>query len=205
MSPTPPALNPSQTVERIREIIVGRHLERLEGRVSQIENEVLHRAPVESGPDLSIFEDRILASEAKIEALQEHSHRSDGGRQEIEELTENYRLEVQQLTSKIQRITAESADRSATQKVDGLEKRLAAWFPQWQDSVNKRLDQRDQSLVDRIETRLADLNRSVDERLENLESRIPKGIENRFERIAEAARALAESAASISNVSQSVK
>jgi len=35
MSTHPPLFNPSQAVERIREIIVGRHLERLEERIER--------------------------------------------------------------------------------------------------------------------------------------------------------------------------
>lgn len=36
MSPESPLINSSQTVERIREIIVGRHLDHLENRVSKL-------------------------------------------------------------------------------------------------------------------------------------------------------------------------
>lgn len=67
MSPTPPTLNPSQTVERIREIIVGRHLERLEGRITLLESAA---ETVEEGPAcLDRLEDRMLVSEARVEAL----------------------------------------------------------------------------------------------------------------------------------------
>ena len=64
MSPEAPPLNASQAVERIREIIVGRHLERLEQRLARLE---ASDAPVVSYPQL---DERVLLAEARVEALQ---------------------------------------------------------------------------------------------------------------------------------------
>ena len=76
MSPTPSPLNPSQTVERIREIIVGRQterLERLEQRVIRLETGV---PPAAAAPaPTARLEDRIFAHEAQLEALKENVHR----------------------------------------------------------------------------------------------------------------------------------
>ncbi|MGL4400689.1 MAG: hypothetical protein ACRCXD_12530, partial [Luteolibacter sp.] len=73
MSPTSSPLNPSQAVERIREIIVGRHLERLEQRVVRLES-ASAPAPLFSPPD-ALLEDRMFASEARVEALKENLRR----------------------------------------------------------------------------------------------------------------------------------
>jgi hypothetical protein len=197
MSPTPPTLNPSQTVERIREIIVGRHLERLEGRVSRLESAPV--APtIAPKPDTPIFEDRLLATEAKIEAFQDHVHRIDGVRHEVEQIADLHRQEAQQLALRIQRTAKESAEATAIPAVESMERKLGAWLTEWQRSLQVRLEERDQKLAAQFQADLMELRDSIESRIEDVESRVPRGIEERFDRIASAARVLAESAASFS-------
>lgn len=197
MSPTPPTLNPSQTVERIREIIVGRHLERLEGRVARLESkpEQVSAVPKDEAP---IFEDRLLVTEAKIEALQDHVHRIDGFRQESEQIAAAHRQEAQQLAAKIQEVARQKADATVFPAVQELETKLGAWLTEWQKSLHLRLEDRDQKLVARIHGDLAEFRGAIGKRIDDLEARVPEGVTDRLDRIAAAARALAESAASFS-------
>jgi DNA repair exonuclease SbcCD ATPase subunit len=202
MSPTPPTLNPSQTVERIREIIVGRHLEKLEGRVSRLESAP---APSISMPAYvpDIFEDRLLTTEARVEALQDHFHRIEGFREEAEQTASMHRQEAQRLASQINEISRKKAEATALPSVERLERRMGAWLTDWQKSVQSRLEIRDRDLVEKVRAELAelaDMGSGIEKRFAELESRVPSNIEDRFNRIAAAARALAESAASISTV-----
>ena len=196
MSPTPHTLNPSQTVERIREIIVGRQLERLEGRISRLES-----APVaaKDAPDTRLFEDRLLATEARVEALQEHAHRMEGAREDIERTAAMYREEAQRLASQIQEVAREKSAPSYIPEVGNLERKLGVWLTDWQKSMNSRLETRDRQLAESMRAELAALRDSLESRIDQLDSKVPANIDERFGRIAAAARALAESAGSFSN------
>lgn len=198
MSPTPPTLNPSQTVERIREIIVGRHLERLEGRVARLESRP-EPASSEIKKEAPIFEDRLMVSEAKIEALEDHVHRIEGFRQESEQRAAAQLHEAQQLAARIQEIARQKADETALPAVQALETKLGTWLTEWQKSLHLRLEDRDRKLVERIHGDLAEFREAIGKRMDDLESRVPEGVADRLDRIAVAARALAESATSFSN------
>ena len=73
------------------------------------------------------------------------------------------------------------------------------WLTDWQKSMNSRLESRDRNLTDRIRAELAAMKASIDTRISELEARTPLNVEERFNRIAAAARALAESAGSFGN------
>lgn len=200
MSPTPPTLNPSQTVERIREIIVGRHLEKLESRVARLESQPAHVAPKHTTvPD--IFEDRLLSTEARVEALQDHVHRFEGLREETERMAAMQRQEAQRLAMQIHEIAREKVESTAQPAVENLERKLGAWLTEWQKSLHLRLENRDRDLLEKVRSELAELRGGIEKRFADLESRVPVNVEDRFHRIAAAARALAESAASFSNPS----
>lgn len=197
MSPPPPTLNPSQTVERIREIIVGRHLEKLEGRVARLES-LPAPAATKPAPIPDIFEDRLLTTEARVEALQDHVHRIEGLREETERVSEMHRQEAQRLASQIHEIAREKAESAALPAVENLEQKLGTWLTEWQKSLHLRLESRDRDLLEKIRGEVADVREGIEKRFAELESRVPMNVEDRFNRIAAAARALAESAASFS-------
>lgn len=198
MSPTPTTLNPSQTVERIREIIVGRHLERLEGRISRLE--AVPRTPeAKPVPEAGRLEDRILANEARVEALQDHVHRLGGNHWDMEQTAAMYRQEAQRLSAQIQEVARERAAASASPAVGNLERKLGVWLTDWQKSMDSRLESRDRDLTARMRAELSAMKDSTESRFSELESRVPPNLEERFSRIAAAARALAESADSLSN------
>jgi len=195
MSPTPSTLNPSQTVERIREIIVGRHLERLEGRVARLESSP---RPARENPEAPIFEDRLMIAEAKVEALQEHVHRIEGTRGDSFQLAAGHREEARRLAAQIHEIARAKADESALPAIGNLERKLGVWLTDWQKSLHIRLEDRDHRFGEKMEADLRILRESLEIRLSNLESGAPAFVGERLDKIAEAARALAESVAAFS-------
>jgi hypothetical protein len=192
MSPAPPSLNPSQTVERIRQAIVGHRVEKFGGSTTP------PRLPDVPSPARfgDIFEDRLLLTEARVEALQDHVHRIEGMREETLRLGMLHREEAKRLAMQICEITRKKADNSAIPAVERLERRLGTWLTDWQKSLRTRLDTRDRDVVEKVRGELAGLRAGVEKRLAELEARVPSDMEDRFNRIAAAARAFAESATS---------
>lgn len=193
MSPTPPTLNPSLAVERIREIIVGRHLERLEGRVSRLEAAPAAISADHSPPD--IFEDRLLMAEARVEALQDHLQRFETSREELVHTAALQREDAQRLASQIHEIAKEKAAAAAIPAVEKLDRKLGAWLSEWQKSLQDRLDGRDRDLSARMKSEMAELKEGMEKRISDLEGRLPENLADGFGKIAEAAKALGESAA----------
>lgn len=194
MTYTYPAPNPSQTVERIREILVGRQLDRLEQRVNNLEiGEGISNAPA-----LGNVSERLLHTEARVEALQDSVQRL--ARQEQEQARNHqFRLEeVKRLAQQIQSVAAErSSHVDETQIVGRIEQRVGTWLQQWQQSLHTYLTEREQVLADQLRGETAQLWESLESQLTRLQSRQADRsvIDERFRLIAEAARALAESAA----------
>ncbi len=192
MTPTPSPLNPSQTVERIREIIVGRHLERLEQRVARIET-----VGVSAPPPSSRLEDRLFANEAQLEALKENLHRLvDTTREQTELRLSQTREETQRLAAQIQQVAALKSSEPAAPAMHQLERKIGTWLTDWQSSFQVHLNDRDQRLATQLRSEVAALWENTETQLTRLESRAVDrdSIEERFNRIALAARALAECA-----------
>lgn len=194
MSPETSTLNASQAVERIREIIVGRHLERLEQRVARLES-----SDAPASPRYPDFDARVLVAEARIEALQGSLARfAEGSREEIERHHHLQREEIQRLAQQIQQIQQVAAIRTAdtreTAAVEQLEQRLGGWLNHWKSAIQQHLDLRDHQIAGHIQSELRTLQAAIDRRLIELETKLPDGkaIELRFKRIADAARAFAE-------------
>ena len=192
MSPTPSPLNPSQTVERIREIIVGRHLERLEQRIARIES-----GGVAAAAAPSRLEDRLCANEAQIEALKENVHRLvDTSREQTELRLSQHREETQRLAAQIQQVAALKSSEPTGPAINQLERKIGTWLTDWQGSFQVHLNDRDQRLANQLRGEVAALWESTESQITRLESRAidRDSIEERFNRIALAARALAECA-----------
>jgi hypothetical protein len=195
MSPTASPLNPSQTVERIREIIVGRQFERLEQRVAHLES--MEPRGVTQSP----WEDRLCTSEARLEALQHSLQRlADFTREEVEIRSARQQAEIQRLSLQIQQVAAmKSAEEREHTAVRELEGRLGAWLTSWQGGLNSHLNERDNRLADQLRGEVASLWESTEAQITRLQSQQNRAddrqwIEERFARIALAARALAECA-----------
>lgn len=195
MSPTSPPLNPSQTVERIREIIVGRHLERLEQRVVRLESST--GSPAAAPYSTAHLEDRIIAHEAQLEALKDNVHRlANTTREQTEMRFSQQREETQRLASQIQQVASLKAAETQTPAIQQLERKVGGWLTDWQNSFHTQLNDRDHRLAAQLRNEVALLWESTESQLTRLESRVADraSIEERFSRIALAARALAECA-----------
>lgn len=195
MSPNSSPLNPSLAVERIREIIVGRHLDRLEQRVARLESTGIPAAA--ASPSNPLLEDRLFANEARLEALKESVHRLiDTTRQQTELRLSQQREETQRLAARIQQVAAMKASESPTQMVQQLEQKIGGWLGHWQTSFHSQINDRDQRLAAELRKEVAMLWENTESQITRLESRAVDrdSIEERFNRIALAARALAECA-----------
>jgi len=195
MSPTPQSpFNPTQTVERIREIIVGRHLERIEQRVARLETG--HIAPHASSSTVHL-DDRLYANEARLEALKDNVHRVvNTTREQTELLLAQQREETQRLAAQIQHVANLRSSESAAPAIHQLERKIGTWLTDWQGSFQVHLNDRDKRLATQLRNELAALWESTESQITRLESRAVDrdSVEERFKRIALAARALAECA-----------
>jgi hypothetical protein len=188
-------LNPSQTVERIREILVGRQFDLLERRVSLLEA----RAP--QPPTAG---ERHSAGESKFAELrQEVRQQLDEERRDIERNFDDCRGEIRRLSAHIQEVAAIRAAESAS-GVRDLEAKLGGWLGTWQTSLQTHLAERDERLAGQLRGEVAALWENTEEQLTRLESRVldRESVEERFRRISIAARALAECAAPSANPSE---
>ncbi len=191
MSPAPSPLNPSQAVERIREIIVGRQLERLEERVARLES-----TPV-SGQVHTPWDDRLCTHEARLEALHHSLQRlTDSTREENETRTQQQRGEIQRLAAQIQQVAAMKSGEAEQASIRRLEERIGVWLTNWQGGLQSHLNERDERMAEQLRGEVATLWESTEAQITRLQSQSSDRdwIEERFARIAAAARALAESA-----------
>ena len=190
MTPTPTTpLNPSQAVERIRGIIVGRHLEKLEHRVA-----ILEAAPAHSAIPSS-WEDRLCLGEAKLEALQQGLQRlAESTREDAEQRSLEQRGEIQRLAAQIQQVAAVKSSEAAQPAVDRLEHKIGSWLSNWQEALQKHLNDRDKRLAAELRQETAKLWENTESQITRLQSRMVDNdeIEERFSRITAAALALAE-------------
>lgn len=193
MTPTSTPLNPSQAVERIREIIVGRHLERLEQRVERIESTST------GGAVPPQFEDRLCTTEARLEALQHSLKRiTDHSREEMDSMHHQTREDIRQLAAQIQEVAARKAAESAQPQIQQLESKVGTWLTHWQSALQNHLNERELRLSSQLRQEVATLWENTESQITRLESRsvTRDAVEEKFNRIAEAARALAECASS---------
>ncbi len=196
MSPDPAPLNPSQTVERIREILVGRHLERLEHRIALLETSL---SPTPAAP--TPMDERYHANEASLAALKENVHRLvESNRDQIELRFSQHQQETQRLAAQIQSVAAMKSREAAPPANHQLERKLGSWLTDWQSSLQVHLRDRDQRLTSDLRNEVAKLRETTESKFTRLESRTldRDSIEDRFNRIALAARAFAESVSAIS-------
>lgn len=190
----------SQTVERIREIIIGRQLNRLEQRINQLETPPpAEKSNGRVAADIDTeWMERLLHHEAKLEALQDQMTRLTGATREMtESRLAQFREETQRLASHIHQKAAYSAQ-NATPAVQVLETKIGSWLGDWQHSFYNHLQERDRQLNDHLHQETTTLRETVEAQMTRLESCLmnQKEIEERFQRIARAAKALAECAAS---------
>ena len=80
--------------------------------------------------------------------------------------------------------------------IQQLERKIGIWLTDWQSSFSRQLNDRDQRLANQLRGEVAALWESTESQITRLESRAVDrdSVEERFNRIALAARALAECA-----------
>lgn len=162
MSTHPPSsLNPSQAVERIREIIVGRQLDRLEQRVSRLE--------------------------AHLEAVVKQAEQE---REENQRRTLSQQQDIQRLSAYIQQLAAEKTEHAP--ELRQLEERLGLWLTEWRDSFLTHLQNRECEMTRRFREEMDNLRRNPGASGRGMPD--PAELELCFQRIAAAARALADCA-----------
>ena len=191
MSPYTPPLNPSQTVERIREIIVGRHLERLEQRVAMLETGVPPTSAAAPALD-----QRFSPTHETLAALKDNVERlMESNRQQTELRLSQYREETQRLAVQIQQVATMKASEPAPRSISQLENRLGTWLTDWQSSINVHLHERDIRIASQLRSEVGELWARTESQLARLESQSVgrDSLDERFHRIAIAARALADS------------
>ncbi len=188
-----PALNPTQTAERIREMIVGRHLALLEQRVRRLET-------VEP-PDATArnVDERVLFAEARIEAIQENIERlTDNLRDEFKRRSHLRREEVQRLAQQIQQVAGARPSPVAgtpSTEVHELERKVGAWLHQWKSGLQNHLESRDNRITAHIRGEIGSLKSTMERRIEDLErkSTVKQAVAVKLRKIAETARAFEES------------
>ncbi len=193
MSPESSPLNPSRTVEKIREIVVGRQLDRLEQRIARLET----GGAVAPGRPQVPSDDYPAHTEARMEALRHNLERHvETARQEAEIRDQQIRAEVQRLAAQIQQVAAARAAESEGSAVRQLEGRLGQWLGQWQGALQNHLAEREQRLANQLRGEVAAMWENTEQQFTRLQSRAAdrQWIEQRLARVAAAARALAEAA-----------
>ncbi len=199
MIPISPPPNPSQAVERLREIIVGRQFEQFEQRIRRLEI---------AGPSTGLtsatsedFDDRLSANEALMEARFQSMHENVQQlvakvREQTEHLLTQQREATLQLTGQVQQLVSAQSSEISADMIRQLEQKIEAWLTNWQNFIHLQLNERDQNISAHLHREVATLWENTESQITALQSRAANWdtIEQRFSRIALAARALAECA-----------
>lgn len=199
MIPISPPPNPSQAVERLREIIVGRQFEQFEQRLRRLEI---------AGPSTGLntatsedFDDRLSANEALMEARFESMHENMQqlvvkAREQTEHLLTQQREATLQLTGQVQQLVSAQSSEISADMIRQLEQKIETWLTNWQNFIHLQLNERDQNISAHLHREVATLWENTESQITALQSRAANWdtIEQRFSRIALAARALAECA-----------
>jgi hypothetical protein len=181
--------NPSQTVERIREIIVGRHFDRLEQRVA-----ILERAASTAPSDRR---DSLDDLEARIEALQQRFQRfADAVAMESDARENRHQEEMRRLSAYVERTVG---TQSTPDHLLQLEAKIGQWLAHWQASSHQQAIIRHEEMTAFLRHEMAQLRSWVETTLKSQQespdrSRQDEQVAHRWSLIAQAARALAQAA-----------
>jgi DNA anti-recombination protein RmuC len=167
--PSPPhAAHPSQQVEKIREILVGRQMRAVEQRLERLERE-LQPMPVES------------AETAWARDLESLRHELAASTQNLRDALDAERLRRQEETERLAR-RIESIARSRREAADETRRAVGAdlrsGFDRWQSQLFEQLQQRENRLLDRLRDELGRMRGWVKEELgSHRETRIHDALE----------------------------
>lgn len=187
MHPPSPDINLSHQVERIREIIVGRQMDRVERRIEQLET-LLRPMPAELPGDL--IEVRLAAYE------QRHDEKLQALREEIDADKAHRAEEIQRLTQQTEESGSRDLSEFGIQAQAELEGKITRWLEHWNEGFRHYLHQREQHLISELRAELQQTRDWVGAQLDLAsQARTPDlGIQASFVQLANAARAIAEAA-----------
>ena len=181
--------HPSQAVERIREIIVGRRLDHLEHRLARIESQ-----DPRSCPD-SAVEHRLTAAEAQLESLRDNVRRlADRARDDATVQDARHREEIQRMAALIQQSGALRSETVSPQSAARLEQKISHFLGNWQASLQQHLTDRESRLTALLNQELARLRAWAEARIAANEGQTVSKpeLDRHLARLANAARALAD-------------
>lgn len=167
-------LNPSQHVERIREILVGRQIHQVEDRLRTLEETLAHREPP-----------------VAQEALQDLQRSQSAVLEETVQLRQQVRQEAQLRTEQIERITRqlESTCRDLQQHDRGLQQSLSAHLENMSGAMAARIDARVREILQHLQTEIVQWKHQIDRDLQNMrEDSVSRAeLKSRFAKLASAA------------------
>jgi hypothetical protein len=188
MSPQSPT-HPSQAVERIREIIVGRRLDHLENRLARIEAH-----DPRPGDDPAV-DHRLTAAEAQLESLRDHVRKlADRTRDETTALDVRHREEIQRMAALIQQSSSLRSEPVSPQSAARLEQKISHFLGSWQTSLQQHLIDRESRLVNTLNQELVKLRAWAEARIQATASQSVSRpeLDQHLSRLADAARTLAD-------------
>jgi hypothetical protein len=187
MPPTPPDPNPSRQVERIREILVGRQMDRVERRLEQLETGL---RPLPTRPPDDVFEIRLAGFEQR-QGLKLQELRDEIDTEKARRVEETHRL-AQQIQA-----TARSRNDSGIEAQAELEQKFTRWLEHWNQGFRQYLHQREQHLISELRGELERTREWVSSRLAASDQAKgdPHRLQASFQQLAIAARAIADAAA----------
>jgi hypothetical protein len=144
MNPRQPTHAPtSAQLERVREIIVGRQLGKIEQRLEQLENITPAKSAAVNDTEVGL---RMEQLEAKFEAVRDAMQQQvDQVRHELGGEMVNRNHEVRRLAELIQQTAQMRAAAGVTpEDLAASEHRMHAWAAAWQQSLEQHLQQREQ-------------------------------------------------------------
>lgn len=186
----------SSQLERVREIIVGRQLGKVEQRLQRLEE---HAFAAVADDSISASQDRIEALEARFEAVRDAmQHQVDQIRFEFGGEMDHRKHEVRRLAQQIQQAAqAKQAPAVTLPDLAAAEHRLVAWVSAWQQSLEQHLVRRENWLIGQLREELQRESRAA------AAQTVPSHQAKLGQQLATAAQALGVAAQSLSQAASS--
>ena len=171
-----PPLNPSQQVERIREILIGRQLHQVEDRLRQLENTLDSQ-----GQGTNLGDDVLRRMESSQAAVLE----------ETQQLRQQLQQETQLRNSQIDRLTQqlETTCRDLHRHDQHLQKNLSSHLENISSAMAARIDARVREILHHLQSEITQWKHQVDRDVQSVrDDSVSRGeLKSRFARLASAA------------------
>ena len=169
-----PPLNPSQQVERIREILVGRQMSKVEDRLRNLEETITHQGN-QVGEDVAA---QVSSGQAAV--LEETQQL----RQQIQQESQLRRSQIERLSKQL-----ETTCREINHRDESLQKNLNQHLEKMSSAMAARIDTRVRELLQHLRSEMRQWKGQVDRDLgEVREQSVSRSeLKERFARLASAA------------------